>query len=179
MDYSSGAALGKTAWIYSYSGVDSSQMVQSGTLTLPADARGAMTVGAYVPDGDTIAWYSSRGPTEDGRIKPDLVGPSGVSTSALGPRSAHGTSFAAPHIAGLAALVLEQKPSYSVDSLRDYLMTQTRDLGVEGPDSVFGVGAVAVVDDPEGCGCASTTGAPKLGWAALGGLALVWRRRRS
>ena len=177
-DYSEGGADGKTAWLYSYSGIDSSQMVQSGSLTLPADAEGALTVGAYVPEGDTIAWYSSQGPTEDGRVKPDLVAPSGVSTESFGTRAAHGTSFSAPHLAGLAALVLEQKPSYSVESLREYLLSQTRDLGVPGPDSVFGVGAVSVMEQPEGCGCTSGPRNASTGWVLLGLFGLVGRRRR-
>ena len=176
-DYSEGGFKGKTAWVYSYSGVDESQFVQDSTLTLPADASGALTVGAYLQDEDKIAWYSSQGPTEDGRIKPDVVGPTGVSTESMGHRAAQGTSFSAPHLAGLAALILEQKPGYSVEALREYVLKQTRDLGETGPDSVFGHGAIAVTTLPEGCGCASSE-TRRGGWLVLMLFAGVALRRR-
>ena len=52
--------------------------VAKSSILSPGDARGAMTVGAiHYNDYDLgrIADYSSRGPTTDGRIKPDLVAP--------------------------------------------------------------------------------------------------------
>lgn len=172
----SGAEIeGKTAWVYSYGSVDPDVLVRSQTLTLPADALGAFTVGAYRPASDEIAWYSSQGPTQDGRIKPDIVGPSAVTTTSMGYKAADGTSFAAPHLAGLAALILEHRPSYSPVEIKSFLMSQTRDLGAEGPDATFGAGAVALETLPEGCGCTSTSGRP--GWA-LALLAFVGLRGR-
>jgi MYXO-CTERM domain-containing protein len=169
---------GKRAWIYSYAGVDESHFVQAQTLTLPADAIGALTVGAYKQDEDEIAWYSSRGPTEDGRMKPDLVGPTGVSTTSMGFKAAEGSSFAAPHLAGLAALVLEYRPSYSPEAVTDYLKSQTRDLGNLGPDSVFGFGAISLDLMPKVCACSSMS--PRHSWplALLGLVALLRRRNK-
>jgi MYXO-CTERM domain-containing protein len=166
---------GKTAWIYSYGSVDPDVLVSAQTLTLPADSAGAFTVGAYRPASDEIAWYSSRGPTQDGRVKPDIVGPSGVTTTSMGYKSADGTSFAAPHLAGLAALVLEHRPGYSPVEVKSFLMSQTRDLGTAGADSTFGAGAVAMEVLPEGCGCTSSSGKPD--WALVL-LAFVGLRRR-
>jgi hypothetical protein len=53
-------------------------MVAEASLGTPADARGAFTVGAVHGSDDSLEPYSSQGPTSDGRIKPDLVGPSAV-----------------------------------------------------------------------------------------------------
>ena len=61
--------------------------VAENSIGSPADARGAMSVGAIhfdYYDLGRIADYSSRGPTTDGRIKPELVAPSGVSTVSYG-----------------------------------------------------------------------------------------------
>jgi MYXO-CTERM domain-containing protein len=168
---------GKRAWIYSYGSVDPDLFVQSETLTLPADANGALTVGAYRQSTDKIAWYSSRGPTQDGRIKPDIVGPTGVTTSSMGYKTADGTSFAAPHLTGLAALVLEHRPRYSPQEVKDFLMEETRDLGATGADSTFGAGAVALESLPKGCGCTTSRKQP-VAWVWMFGLVALVRGRR-
>ena len=59
---------------------------------------------------EQIQEYSSRGPTTDGRIKPDVVGVDG-SYSATFEGPFEGTSQASPHVAGLAALVRERFPN--------------------------------------------------------------------
>ena len=168
----------KKAWLYSYGSIDPEMMVQSQTLTLPADADKALTVGAYRQATDEIAWYSSRGPTQDGRIKPDIVGPTGVTTSSMGYKTADGTSFAAPHLSGLAALVLEHRPGYSPKEVKEFLMEQTRDLGEKGPDSTFGAGAVALESLPEGCGCSTPRKQPPASVLLLALVGIIRRRRR-
>ncbi|MFH1808200.1 MAG: S8 family serine peptidase [Pseudomonadota bacterium] len=74
----------------------------------PAPCADALAVGA-VPENEYLlgeVWrHSGRGPTWDGRLKPDLVAPSGVRTSTLFPF--YGTSAATPHVAAGAALYLE------------------------------------------------------------------------
>jgi len=79
----------------------------AGSVPSPADARGAIAVGAVDWRGDRLRRYSSQGPSPDGRLKPDLVAP--TDTSLLGPngvRGVGGTSNAAPNAAGAAAILM-------------------------------------------------------------------------
>ena len=59
----------REGFLYCYFGIDESVATTARTLTLPADAAGAITIGSYRTTGE-LAWYSSQGPTEDGRTKP-------------------------------------------------------------------------------------------------------------
>ena len=72
----------------------------------PGDARGSFTVGARDWQGDAAADYSSEGPTEDGRLKPDIVAP--ASTAVWPGIAMVGTSASAPHAAGAAALLMQR-----------------------------------------------------------------------
>lgn len=112
-----------------------------GSLLPPADARGALAVGAVQWQTDTRADYSSEGPTSDGRLKPDLAAPAGVSSpSYLGAGGFSGTSAAAPQVAGAAALVWGSRPDQSAADVQTYLLTRALDLGTPGPDIAYGVG---------------------------------------
>ena len=51
-----------------------------------------------------------------------------------------GTSFAAAHVSGIVALILERKPTLSPDSVRRILLSTAKDLGPVGPDEQFGAG---------------------------------------
>ena len=74
---------------------------------------GSITAGAVdCEDCSTLEPYSSRGPTNDGRLKPDYVGPDCVSTCAYFPDPFCGTSAATPHVAGALALWLSQIKQY-------------------------------------------------------------------
>jgi len=117
--------------------------VLSSSLLCPADAKGAMAVGAidywYWTTGP-IANYSSQGLTNDGRIKPDISGPASVSTYTYGINAFSGTSAAAPHVAGAAALILSNNPSYSVSQLWNALTDSAIDIGAIGQDYIYGFG---------------------------------------
>ncbi len=123
----------------------------------PGDVETVITVGAVgipLSRDPYIASFSSRGPTSDGRIKPDVVAP-GVSVSlpVLGKSgmwtTRSGTSFAAPLISGLCALLLEAHPDWTPARLMAALKETARDLGDPGPDIDYGWGiadGIAAVD---------------------------------
>lgn len=110
------------------------------SLVTPADAESILAVGA-VDLTRATASFSSRGPTSDGRVKPDVVAP-GVALMAAnhsyadGPlyTSFSGTSAATPLVAGLAALVLESSPALSTESLRSAILQSADRASVVGSD---------------------------------------------
>ena len=120
-------------------------------ITVPADADGAIAVGAVdvLGSGDgtpQIASFSSRGPTADGRIKPDVVAPgSGVVVADLrrgGYGRKGGTSFAAPLVSGVCTLLLEKNPEWTPAQVLEALRSTALDLGTAGPDTVYGWGQI-------------------------------------
>ncbi len=113
--------------------------VASSSFAVPADSPNAMAVGAVdYSTPSTLESFSSRGPTKDGRIKPDLVAPDGVSNATYG--YFYGTSASAPHVAGAAALVKELYPSYTPAQIQAFLEGRAVDLGDTGKDNLFGSG---------------------------------------
>ncbi len=124
----------------------------------PACAKNHITVGSVDSDTDFTSSFSSWGPTDDGRIKPDISAPGcqsggdgGVtSTSSSGGYNVKcGTSMAAPTVTGVAALILEQYRITFPD--RDDLMNATlkalfantaEDRGNTGPDYKYGYGSI-------------------------------------
>ena len=91
--------------------------------------------------------FSSQGPTTDGRTKPDIVGPDRVTN--LWTQTV-GTSFAAPHVAGAAALLLEQDPMLMPQELAAQLESMAFDVGDEGKDDLYGAGELQVEVLPGG-----------------------------
>jgi subtilisin family serine protease len=127
-------------------GPDFEHQVAEGSVTEPASSPAAMAVGAVCWQGDTFEAYSSRGPTIDGRGKPDLVAPSSVSSATYGgfktcgASGFAGTSASAPHVAGAAALVKQANPTFGPTEIQAFLESRALDLGVPGRDELFGVG---------------------------------------
>ena len=111
----------------------------------PGDNKtpGAITVAAtgFGPKY-TLESYSSEGPTIDGRNGIDISNPTVVDTVSYGPSTFNGTSAAAPHIAGLAALVRQAEPSLTPAEIEQYLYAQSIDLGAKGLDPLYGRGRV-------------------------------------
>lgn len=110
------------------------------SVSSPGDAVGALTVGATNWWNDRLAGYSSQGPTTDGRLKPDISAPAGVSGATYGESGFDGTSASTPHVAGVAALVWEANPGFTREQLKDYLLVNALDFGPAGPDTGFGYG---------------------------------------
>jgi subtilisin family serine protease len=127
-------------------------MVAEASLSSPSDARGAFAVGAVNWADDVLEAYSSQGPTADGRIKPDLAAPSVVDTASYAPEAFDGTSAAAPHVSGAAALILQAQPGSSPDEIATLLQERALDLGPPGPDNGFGVGRLSLGAAPNNPG---------------------------
>ena len=115
------------------------QYVEESSVGNLADSKGALTVGASSLDDDVVEPFSSKGPTSDGRIKPDLVAPNAVSVDSL-ESSFRGTSPSAPYVAGLAALLLEANRDLTPDDIQILLEASAQDLGPRGKDSMSGSG---------------------------------------
>ncbi len=120
-------------------------VVPEGSVAPPADSAKALAVGA-APHFNmaSLHSYSSRGPGARGSIKPDVVGPDNVSTASFGPGAFAGTSAAAPHVTGIAALIKSLHPDWGPDQIREAIRQWTIDMGAPGPDNSYGWGAVDV-----------------------------------
>lgn len=109
-------------------------------LQLPADSDSVLTVGAVHADG-SLASFSSRGPTTDGRIKPDVMA-MGVKTVVANPNGSIGydigTSFSAPLMAGFAACIWQAFPHLTNMEIID-LLRNTGDQA-NSPDNSYGYG---------------------------------------
>lgn len=93
---------------------------------LQSDTKGVLDV-FYHPD--FVAYFSSRGPVSPFYIKPDIVAPGAFinTTDTNGNyKISSGTSFAAPHVAGTAALILQKNPQLSPQELKSILMTTSK-----------------------------------------------------
>jgi subtilisin family serine protease len=123
------------------------------TMGTPASARKALTVAAS-DKSDQLASFSSRGPMRDylGLLKPDITAP-GVSIRSTVPLNGQwgsadryntlsGTSMAAPHIAGAAALIKQLHPTWTPDMIKANLMNTAKDLSQNA--YVQGAGRVRV-----------------------------------
>ena len=125
----------------------------SGTVGSPGCAHKVITVGA-TDDQDAVASFSARGPTLDGRQKPDICFP-GVGIVAARAKgtvmgspldehytSASGTSMATPHASGAVALMLAAYPKDTPDQIKARLMETAKNLGLAG--NVQGAGRADV-----------------------------------
>jgi subtilisin family serine protease len=130
------------------------------TVLPPSTAKNVITVGAIDADTNEMTDFSAWGPTNNGRIKPDVVAPgcrsfgdggsgiiSMIPASGIGRNC--GTSMAAPAVTGLMALMIEkmeklglQKSAILPSTYKVLLIHAAADLGRPGPDFEFGYGRV-------------------------------------
>ncbi|MFH1501689.1 MAG: S8 family serine peptidase [Candidatus Eisenbacteria bacterium] len=129
-----------------------------GTIPGPGStAKNTICVGSNNADNDALSWYSSMGPTVDGRLKPDIVAPgckssAGITTTGTSNNyvsSSCGTSYSCPVISGCVVLTQEDYmdkfggeawPS----TVKALLLQGAEDLGNTGPDYQFGFGRVHI-----------------------------------
>jgi subtilisin family serine protease len=138
--------------------------VEDGTNTEPANADHVISVGSFntKPGGGPgtiggISYFSSLGPTRDGRTKPDVAAPGSLIYSARSSDVTYspieivpandnyvikqGTSMAAPHVTGIAALVWESNLALTGAQMRERLK-KTADPPTGAPDNTWGHGKV-------------------------------------
>jgi hypothetical protein len=130
----------------------------AGSVLQPASSPWALAVGAAFRGTKALEAFSSRGPTIDGRVKPDLLGFDGVSSNigevqasqydeqgnvVPGTTGFYGTSAAAPHVAGAAALVAGANPGMDASDLEAFLQRRANPLGTP-PTNTVGHGLLAL-----------------------------------
>lgn len=130
----------RTLELFSYE-QDFYYQTAAGSLLVPADSPGSLTVGATYWQDDALEDFSSQGPTRDGRTKPDLAAPDGVSVRTEAYAGGfYGTSASAPHVAGGVALALEALPTLTPAQAQNWLEDRAVDLGAAGKDYAYGAG---------------------------------------
>lgn len=109
-------------------------------ITAPADADSILSIGA-VKSNRTIADFSSRGPTYDKRIKPD-VSAQGVTTygqvSGGNITTCTGTSCSSPVIAGMAACLWQSRPDATTMQIKQAIIEASDRFA--WPDTIYGYG---------------------------------------
>ena len=133
------------------------------SIVMPGDASKVITVGAINNKGE-IFEKSSRGPTPEGEVKPDLVTlgvdvVSALAGSANDYSPVSGTSMAVPQVSGSAALILEAEPDLKPADIKRVLVKTADDLGDPEPDNVYGYGSLNLTRALEEMGRLGSLGA--------------------
>ncbi len=135
-----GAAIASSKGILVVNAVGNYGSRGASSLVAPADAKDIVSVGSVKNTGE-VSSFSSRGPTGDGRLKPELAafGDSPVLVRANGTvGSSNGTSFSAPQVTALAAGLWEAKPEWTKGELMENLFRSATQS--KNPDNLLGYG---------------------------------------
>ena len=112
-----------------------------GSSPVPTDAANIITVGAFNFKDNKIEEFSSEGPTNNGESVPKIFAPNSVQTSLHTPENPFtGTSAAAPHIAGLAALLIEQNKELSPRDVTTIMQDSANKISDNRSSDVLDVG---------------------------------------
>lgn len=126
---------------------------EQGTVTIPGGSRGIMCVASMHDAGEggfRLSSFSSRGPTQDGRIKPNIAAPgSNIMAASAGSGDGYvslsGTSMASPFAAGAAALLFDADPTLHNDDVRRILIETADDWGPGDENVDYGAGRIDVL----------------------------------
>jgi subtilisin family serine protease len=125
------------------------------TISVPGTSREVIAIGSYITKTGSIgsiSAFSSRGPTRDGRQKPDIVAPGewimsarAVNVSGTGQyQLMRGTSMATPHVTGLVALILQKDKTLTNQQIKNGLKSTARSDSTTGtvPNNTWGQGRI-------------------------------------
>lgn len=136
-----GATMAHRAGMVVVSSAGNSGATNWRIISAPADADSILAVGA-VDSNEVVALFSSRGPSADGRVKPDVMA-QGVLTSHLGSFGVvvqgNGTSFSSPVIAGFAACFWQANPDASNYQIMDWIRQSFDRFGNPNADYGYGI----------------------------------------
>ncbi len=145
------------------------------TIGSPAAAAKAITVGALYDPGEkgwALAQFSSRGPTADNRVKPDICTPgynitAAKANSTNGYTAMSGTSMATPFMAGTIALMLDANYGLDDAGVKNiiYASGNVKDGGPSGKDIDFGYGVALCYNDIKQAGGFSGSWSDGLSWS--------------
>jgi subtilisin family serine protease len=125
--------------------IDGAQLfpvVPAYSVAIPATSEAALAVGAVDVGQDQLEAFSSQGPTDDGRQKPEVSAPDNTISLAYENGRFPGTSAAAPHVAGFAALLRQLQPGISVAELRRAVLSHVTAKGSDTPNNQYGHGRI-------------------------------------
>ncbi len=116
----------------------------TGSVAIPATSRAALAVGAVDVRTEILEGFSSWGPTDDGRLKPEVSAPDNTRSESYMLRGGRflGTSADCPHVSGFAALLKQMRPDSSRKQLRQAVIESVRAKGQQTPHQGYGHGYI-------------------------------------